>query len=115
MNGDDPDVLQRCAGMDEGHYVTLDCSVHFIARGRIGIPLDADHVDAMRALYEKYPGDPDIATLFAEAFMNTSRWDYWAADGSPRPGTAEAQAALEAAMRIVAGSARSMGVIVEGM
>ena len=31
----------RCAGMDEGHYVTLDCSVHFIARGRIGIPLDA--------------------------------------------------------------------------
>ena len=32
----------RCAGMDEGHYVTLDCSVHFLARGRAGIPLDAD-------------------------------------------------------------------------
>jgi uncharacterized protein (TIGR00369 family) len=32
----------RCAGMDEGHYVTLDCSVHFVARGRPGIPLDAD-------------------------------------------------------------------------
>ncbi|HYI06881.1 MAG TPA: PaaI family thioesterase, partial [Reyranella sp.] len=31
----------RCAGMDEGHYVTLDCSVHFIGRGRIGVPLDA--------------------------------------------------------------------------
>jgi len=31
----------RCAGMAEGHYVTLDCAVHFIARGRDGIPLDA--------------------------------------------------------------------------
>ena len=32
----------RCAGMEAGHYVTLDCSVHFIGRGRIGIPLDAE-------------------------------------------------------------------------
>ena len=31
----------RIAGMDEGHYVTLDCATHFIARGRIGVPLDA--------------------------------------------------------------------------
>lgn len=31
----------RCAGMDEGHYVTLDLSVHFIGRGRAGKPLDA--------------------------------------------------------------------------
>ena len=31
----------RCAGMEEGHYVTLDCSVHFIGRGRSGKPLDA--------------------------------------------------------------------------
>ena len=31
----------RCAGMAEGHYVTLDVHVHFIARGKIGVPLDA--------------------------------------------------------------------------
>jgi acyl-coenzyme A thioesterase PaaI-like protein len=31
----------RCAGMNEGHYVTLDCATHFIARGRIDVPLDA--------------------------------------------------------------------------
>ena len=34
----------RCAGMGEGHYVTLDCATHFLARGRIGVPLDA-HVE----------------------------------------------------------------------
>jgi uncharacterized protein (TIGR00369 family) len=32
----------RCAGMDEGHYVTLDCSVQFVGRGRAGVPLDAE-------------------------------------------------------------------------
>ena len=31
----------RCAGMHEGHYVTLDCHTRFVARGRIGVPLDA--------------------------------------------------------------------------
>ena len=31
----------RCAGMAEGHYVTLDLTTHFIARGQVGIPLDA--------------------------------------------------------------------------
>ena len=31
----------RCAGIDDGHYVTLDCATHFIARGKIDTPLDA--------------------------------------------------------------------------
>ena len=31
----------RCAGIDDGHYVTLDCATHFIARGKIDVPLDA--------------------------------------------------------------------------
>ena len=37
----------RCAGMAEGHYVTLDLTTHFLARGKPGIPLDA-HVDLVR-------------------------------------------------------------------
>ena len=31
----------RCAGMAEGHYVTLDCATHFIARGEVNVPMDA--------------------------------------------------------------------------
>jgi tetratricopeptide (TPR) repeat protein len=61
---------------------------------------DAAYVDAMRNLRVKYPTDPDIHTIFAEAFMNTTRWDYWLPDGSAKPGTAEAQEALETAMRL---------------
>ena len=37
----------RCAGMAEGHYVTLDMTTHFLARGRSGTPLDA-HVELVR-------------------------------------------------------------------
>ncbi|MBA3834924.1 MAG: PaaI family thioesterase [Sphingomonas sp.] len=37
----------RCAGMAEGHYVTLDMTTHFLARGRLGVPLDA-HVELVR-------------------------------------------------------------------
>jgi uncharacterized protein (TIGR00369 family) len=37
----------RCAGMAEWHYVTLDMTTHFLARGRPGIPLDA-HLELVR-------------------------------------------------------------------
>jgi len=31
-----------CAGMQRGHYVTLDLTTHFLARGRPGLPLEAE-------------------------------------------------------------------------
>jgi tetratricopeptide (TPR) repeat protein len=60
---------------------------------------DIAFVNVMRNLHAKYPNDADIATLFGESYMNTSRWDYWDANGDAKPGTAEAQSALESAMR----------------
>jgi len=36
-----------CAGMQKGHYVTLDLTTHFLARGRAGPPLEAE-VDLVR-------------------------------------------------------------------
>jgi uncharacterized protein (TIGR00369 family) len=32
----------RCAGMNEGHYVTLDLHTRFLHRGTVGKPLDAE-------------------------------------------------------------------------
>ena len=37
----------RCAGMREGHFVTLDLTTHFLSRGVAGKPLDA-HVHLLR-------------------------------------------------------------------
>ncbi len=36
-----------CAGMERSHYVTLDLTTHFLARGQAGTPLDA-HVEIVR-------------------------------------------------------------------
>jgi acyl-coenzyme A thioesterase 13 len=36
-----------CAGMQRGHYVSLDLTTHFLARGRAGTPLEA-HVELIR-------------------------------------------------------------------
>lgn len=51
---------------------------------------DTTYATAMRALVSDYKEDSEVATLFVEALMTKSAWDYWTPDGKPRPGTAEA-------------------------
>ncbi len=47
---------------------------------------DQHYADAMAAVHAAFPDDQDIATLYAEALMDTSPWDYWERDySSPRP------------------------------
>ena len=58
-------------------------------------PLDSAYARAMAEVMAAYPDDPEVATLYAEAIMDLSPWDYWEADGSPRPQTGAALAALE--------------------
>lgn len=63
---------------------------------------DDDYTDAMRAVYEKYPDDLDVATLYAEALMIRSAGRLWdSASGEPETGAdaAEARAVLEKAMQ----------------
>jgi tetratricopeptide (TPR) repeat protein len=57
--------------------------------------LDQAYADAMRGVYQLFPDDPDVATLFAESLMDLRPWDYWTADGKPQPGTEELVAVLE--------------------
>ncbi|MGI0487053.1 tetratricopeptide repeat protein [Pantanalinema rosaneae CENA516] len=62
-------------------------------------PLDRAYADAMRQVAQQYPNDPDAATLFAEALMNTTPWYYW--NGSqPKPETVEILKALESALTL---------------
>src|SRR6266404_9722567 len=49
--------------------------------------LDRAYADAMREERKKYPKDPDIGALFAEAMMNLRPWDQWTPEGKPQPGT----------------------------
>lgn len=60
--------------------------------------LNSRYADAMKVLAEKYPGDHEAQTLYADAVMNTMPWDYWEADGSPKPATRDARRVLEAVL-----------------
>jgi len=62
--------------------------------------LNQAYADAMKALYQSFPEDPDVATLYADAVMNTMPWDYWTKDGKPKAGIPEAVAALQVAIRV---------------
>lgn len=49
-------------------------------------PLDAAYAKAMAKVAEQYPKDDEIGTLYAEAVMDLSPWDYWKPGGrEPNP------------------------------
>ncbi len=57
--------------------------------------LDAAYAEAMAGVYGRYPEDPDVATLYASALMNTSPWNYWTPEGRPRENTKTIAEVLE--------------------
>ena len=61
-------------------------------------PLDRAYADAMREVVKRFPDDLDAATLFAQSLMDTSPWNYWNQDGSPRAFTNEVVASLESVL-----------------
>jgi len=48
--------------------------------------LDAAFAEAMRGAAQRFPDDADIATIYADALMNTSPWDYWESGGAKLKG-----------------------------
>jgi len=57
--------------------------------------LDFDYMHAMRFLFQKYPDDDDVATLFAESMMNTMPWNYWLDPDTPNDLTLDVIEVLE--------------------
>ena len=75
-----------------------------------------NYARAMRDVYQKYPHDLDVVTLFAEAIMNRTPWALWELDtGKPAEGanTDEAIEVLEKALEQMyeAGDARHPGLL----
>lgn len=57
--------------------------------------LDKAYADAMREVVKQYPNDLEAATLFAEALMDLTPWNYWTKDGQPTEYTNEIVTTLE--------------------
>jgi tetratricopeptide (TPR) repeat protein len=60
--------------------------------------LDSAYARAMQDVARQFDGDPEARTLYAEALMVLSPWEYWDRDGSPRPDTPGLLAALESVL-----------------
>lgn len=60
--------------------------------------LDRAYANAMSGLVRKLPDDLDAATLYAEALMDLSPWNYYDAQGKPLGNTADIVATLESVM-----------------
>jgi tetratricopeptide (TPR) repeat protein len=56
--------------------------------------LDQAYADAMETVQARFPQDPHIAVLTADALMNLSPWDYWADGGKTPKGKTERMVAL---------------------
>lgn len=64
-------------------------------------PLDQAYADAMAKVYEQFPDDSDVGTLYAEALMDLWPWDLWEpGTREPRPDTLRIVAVLEHVMDI---------------
>lgn len=57
--------------------------------------LDAAYALAMADVARQFPDDQEIATLYAEALMDLSPWNYWTKAGEPGPHTMELLTLLE--------------------
>ena len=62
--------------------------------------LDQAYSDAMALIAARYPENQEVAVLYAESLMDLRPWDYWAEDGSPNPGIADALASLDSVIAV---------------
>jgi tetratricopeptide (TPR) repeat protein len=46
--------------------------------------LDEAYAEAMRDVWKRFPRDPDVGALCAEALMDLQPWDLWTRDGKPK-------------------------------
>ncbi|MBD3884167.1 hypothetical protein IFO70_20680 [Phormidium tenue FACHB-886] len=61
--------------------------------------LNLDYANAMRDVAQRYPDDPDALTLYAEALMDTTPWNYWQENGEPNAAGAIILATLESVLQ----------------
>jgi len=97
-------LLQKARAQAQGASPVERALVEALARryahpppsdGQAQRALDTAYANAMRTVAHRFPTDPDVSTLFAEAMMDLRPWQLWTPDGKPEPGTLELISALQ--------------------
>src|SRR5262245_24383201 len=61
--------------------------------------LNRKYREAMAEVHRRFPDDPEVATMYADALMNLRPWELWTPDGKPQADTLELVAVLEGVLR----------------
>lgn len=61
---------------------------------------DQAYATAMKTVFQQYPDDVDVATIYAESLMDLHPWDLWEKDGKPKAWTPEILQAIEKVIAI---------------
>jgi tetratricopeptide (TPR) repeat protein len=91
-------ALKAKASQRERDYIDA-LAVRYTGKPEDRAAADQAFAGAMRLLHEKYPTDQDAATIYAEALMDLSPWDYWKRDGRPHERTAAIIDALDSVLK----------------
>jgi len=99
-------ALQKAIELGQGATDVERAYIHALSKRYIASPstdrssLDIAFAKAAKKVAEQFPKDPDAATIYAEAVMNTHPWNYWKSDGQPQAWTPEIIEALEFALKL---------------
>ncbi|MCP5182285.1 MAG: hypothetical protein H6993_09850 [Pseudomonadales bacterium] len=63
-------------------------------------PLDLAYAQAMAGVWFRFPDDPDVGALYAEAMADLHPWDLWTADGTAKAATLEIVAVLDRVLQL---------------
>jgi len=91
-------ALKPRAGAKERDYIDALAKRYAKEPVKDRSALNQAFADAMRVLAQKYPDDLDAQTLFAEALMDTSPWNYWQDGRTPKPPAKEALQVIESVL-----------------
>ncbi|HEY9637883.1 MAG TPA: hypothetical protein V6D14_31110 [Coleofasciculaceae cyanobacterium] len=92
-------ALSKNASEKEQAYIQALAKRYPIKHVEDRKPFDIAYANAMREVAKRYPDDLDAATLFVEALMDTTPWDYWKENGEPKPEGIEIMARVESILQ----------------
>lgn len=96
----------RLATLNESHATAREKKLISALETRYAVPVPEDrthlneaYAETMRDVYQQFPDDSLVITLFAEALMDLRPWALWSAKGEPAPETPELVALLGDGLR----------------
>jgi tetratricopeptide (TPR) repeat protein len=98
------EAIQKAIAREQSASATERALIRALAARYVADPpedrsaLDTAYARALEAVVRQHATDYEAATLYAEALMDLSPWNYWTADGQPRPETPTILAQLERVM-----------------